>query len=174
MLGRDLTAGLTLINADSKALRLLSEQPEAFEKEYSLSIAPDYNAFPEALIYVARLLESGAVDPRWWMYFFVLREESLLVGIGGFKGEPGKEGAVEIGYGIAPAFQGKGLATRAAGMLVEIARRDARVNLIRAHTLPGFGPSAKVLQKNGFTLIGEKIDPDDGAVWRWERPAKLT
>lgn len=40
----------------------------------------------------------------------------------------------------------------------------------RAHTLPERNASTRVLEKCGFTLVGEVVDPDDGVVWRWERP----
>jgi hypothetical protein len=29
-----------------------------------------------------------------------------------------------------------------------------------------------VLTKLGFTLLGEVEEPEDGTVWRWERPAR--
>jgi RimJ/RimL family protein N-acetyltransferase len=30
--------------------------------------------------------------------------------------------------------------------------------------------SARVLAKCGFRRVGEVIDPEDGLVWRWEKP----
>jgi RimJ/RimL family protein N-acetyltransferase len=54
-------------------------------------------------------------------------------------------------------------------MLLEYARDAGSVRVVRAHTLIGPGASTRVLEKVGFSLLGEVIDPDDGAVWRWER-----
>jgi len=39
--------------------------------------------------------------------------------------------------------------------------------LVCARTLPQASASTKILEKNGFTLIGTVIDPDDGEVWEW-------
>jgi RimJ/RimL family protein N-acetyltransferase len=75
---------------------------------------------------------------------------------------------VEIAYGIDPEHQGCGYATEAAAALVGIALADKRVTLVRAHTLPDGAASQRVLAKNGFALVGEVVDPEDGLVWRWE------
>jgi RimJ/RimL family protein N-acetyltransferase len=39
---------------------------------------------------------------------------------------------------------------------------------IRAHTMPEQNASTRVLEKCGFRWLGEVVDPEDGAVWRWE------
>jgi RimJ/RimL family protein N-acetyltransferase len=41
--------------------------------------------------------------------------------------------------------------------------------VVRAHSKPDNGPSARVLEKCGFERIGEVMDPEDGLVCRWER-----
>lgn len=43
------------------------------------------------------------------------------------------------------------------------------VRPVRAHTLPEFNASTWVLGECGFDFVGEVADPDDGAVWLWER-----
>jgi ribosomal-protein-alanine N-acetyltransferase len=55
--------------------------------------------------------------------------------------------------------------------LLDLAARDPRVRLVRAHTLPEPNASTRVLQKCGFVHVGEVMDPEDGRVWRWQRPA---
>jgi RimJ/RimL family protein N-acetyltransferase len=79
---------------------------------------------------------------------------------------------VEIGYGFAPAYQGRGYATEAAQALVKNAFACDNVAIVRAHTLPEKNASGRVLAKCGFDLVGEVIDPHDGPVWRWELRAK--
>jgi hypothetical protein len=37
-------------------------------------------------------------------------------------------------------------------------------------TLPEENASNKALKRNGFGFAGEVDDPEDGLVWRWERP----
>jgi RimJ/RimL family protein N-acetyltransferase len=81
---------------------------------------------------------------------------------------PDADGVVEIAYGVAPEYQGRGYATEAATALVEFALSDPRVQTVRAHTLPEPNASTRVLTRNGFRHLGEVMDPEDGRVWRWE------
>lgn len=131
------------------------------------------------------MLVSDEVSPAWlerlraatdrdpWQFGFVVVERltSVAVGMAGFKGLPDEHGVVEIAYGIAPSYQGRGYATQAAAALVEFASSDERVRRIRAHTLPERNASTSVLTKTGFELLGAVEDPEDGTVWRWERDA---
>lgn len=123
---------------------------------------------------------SGDVSPEFvalidsphslWIHGFAIadRAEGLVVGVCGFKGPPERDGSVEIAYGIAPAYQNRGLATEAAAALTDFAFADARARLVIAHTLPEPNASTRVLSKSGFTFVGEVVDPEDGPVWRWE------
>jgi len=64
-------------------------------------------------------------------------------------------------------------ATEVARALVAYAMQDGLASTIRAHTMPERNASSRVLEKCGFRWLGEVIDPEDGAVWRWEyRPAE--
>jgi ribosomal-protein-alanine N-acetyltransferase len=129
-------------------------------------------------------LASDDVSPQWvamlqaasadvadpWLFGFGVIEKSShsVIGTAGFKGPPDESGVAEIAYAVAPSQQGRGYATEAAESLVKFARADARVQQIRAHTLPEPNASARVLTKCGFQRVGEVVDPDDGLVWRWE------
>lgn len=116
-------------------------------------------------------LRTESADPPWVHGFAVVeRESETIIGAAGFKGPPDGEGAVEIAYGIVPSRESRGYATEAAAALVAFASRDPRVRLVRAHTLPEPNASTRVLEKCDFTRTGETVDPDDGLVWRWERP----
>ena len=76
---------------------------------------------------------------------------------------------MEISYGIAPEFEGRGFATEAARLLIAHACASGSVRRVRAHTLPEDNASTRVLRKCGFSRCGELIDPVDGPIWRWER-----
>jgi [ribosomal protein S5]-alanine N-acetyltransferase len=115
------------------------------------------------------LRQSAGEDPWQWGFAVIDEETNLVVGTAGFKGPPSEDGAVEIAYGIVPGFQGRGYATDVTRLLLAFAQQDARVGIVRAHTLPENNASTHVLLKNKFVNVGPVIDPDDGEVWRWER-----
>ncbi|MGE5927477.1 MAG: GNAT family N-acetyltransferase [Gemmatimonadota bacterium] len=119
--------------------------------------------------WLARLHAAAPGDP--WTHGFALveRDGGAVVGSCAFKGPPGPDGAVEIAYGVEPDRRGKGYATEAACALAAFALGTGSVRVVRAHTEPHRGASARVLAKCGFTLLGEVVDPEDGPVWRWER-----
>ena len=93
-------------------------------------------------------------------------DDGALVGFGGFKGEP-RNGGVELGYAVAPARQGRGIATSVVEQLVARAR-TAGVTVVTAHTLAEENASTTVLGKCGFTRTAQ-LRESDGDVWRWER-----
>ena len=62
--------------------------------------------------------ERLAADPAllgWWTYLFVLTSDTILIGSGGFAGNPDKQGRLEIGYAIAPSYQKRGFGHRSCG-----------------------------------------------------------
>jgi ribosomal-protein-alanine N-acetyltransferase len=97
----------------------------------------------------------------------VERAGGAVVGAGGYKGPPESAGAVEIAYGVEPGHRGRGYAKEAVAALVEFAL-GAGARVVRAHTRPENGASARVLAACGFARVGEVVDPEDGLVWRWE------
>lgn len=121
----------------------------------------------------ARVQTAKQSDP-WLFGFAVIHKiDNVLIGTGGFPGPPDSDGVAEIAYGIAPSYQGKGLATEVANALIDFASRDSRVRIIRAHTLAETNASTRVLEKCSFKKVGDTIDPENNlSVWRWERAAE--
>ncbi|MNV96606.1 Acetyltransferase (GNAT) family protein [compost metagenome] len=74
---------------------------------------------------------------------------------------------MHIGYGVAPTRQGAGAATRAIAALLALARGDARISAVSAETSVDNIASQRVLERNGFLRIGERVDADDGSVVCW-------
>jgi ribosomal-protein-alanine N-acetyltransferase len=151
---------------------------QQFEKSFGLPAADGLREFfvsgEVSPTWLARLREASTADP--WVHGFAVVdvESNSVVGSVGFKGPPDGNGMVEIAYGIAPGYQGKGYATEAAAAGVAFAFSSAAVRLVRAHTLPTPNASTRVLSKCGFERIGEVVDPEDGLVWRWERSREPT
>jgi [ribosomal protein S5]-alanine N-acetyltransferase len=133
------------------------------------AVADGWAVFPGSL---ERTRDALAADPsgaRWGPRLFVVDDPPTLVGWGGFKGAPDADGAVEIGYAIAPAWEGRGVATAAVGAMLREAWDAPEVRCVVAHTLPETNASVRVLEKSGFARAGENLDGDVGVVWRFRR-----
>jgi len=169
------TADLRLVPYAPEHLLALMAGTDEFEARFGMPVAPGLREYLDAdevsPEWLARLRSATAADLWDHGFAIVHRAAHCVIGSAGFKGPPDEEGMIEIGYGIAPPFQGRGYATQAVAALIGFASADGRVRLIRAHTLPEENASTRVLTKCGFQFIGAVHDPQDGQVWRWERAA---
>ena len=158
---------LTLMPLTERDLHELIEAPDAFAQRHALTIAQ--GACAPAFIY-ERALTNMRAAPDWAgvlsTRLYVLDAERLVVGSGGVKVPPLDDGEVEIGYGMAPAWQRKGLATQAARLLTGEALAHG-ASKVSAFTRPDNTASWKLLQRIGYSRDGETTDPVDGLVWRW-------
>ena len=133
-------------------------------------VADGWLVFPGSL---ERVRDQLAADPsaaRWGARFIIVEDPRTLVGWGGFKGAPDADGAVEIGYSVAPSWEGRGVATAAVGALLREAWATGAVRCVLAHTLPERNASVRVLEKSGFVRDGENLEGDVGVVWHFRRP----
>ena len=85
--------------------------------------------------------------PAWWIHHIVVN--GVVVGDIGFHGPAAADGAVEIGYTVVPAWRGRGVASRACGLIVEKAWQDG-AEIVIAETEDGNVASQMVLLRNGF------------------------
>ena len=138
-----------------------------FANRFGIDVAPDWAGVPEAVPYALAATRSDDGD-RWGSHL-IFDADGALVGFGGFKGAP-TDGAVEIGYAVAPERQGRGIATAATRWMLDQARRAGTERVI-AHTLAEPNPSTRVLERCGFVRTATVSDPDGDVaerVWRWE------
>lgn len=147
--------------------RLTLVVPSADEARAQLDRMSDEDRAEVSAEWIASIQSATQSDPWLHGYRILRTSDRVVVGNCGFKGAP-VDGVVEIAYGIEERERGKGYATEAAAALSHRALDDARVQVVRAHTLPVANASTRVLTKCGFTKVGEVVDPDDGPVWRWE------
>jgi RimJ/RimL family protein N-acetyltransferase len=162
---------LDVVPATAEDLHLLRDCPARFEATRGLRVEPGWSPFDGALDGGLDMLAHG-VPPQWATHLFVHRPDAAVIGIGGFTGPP-VEGTAEIGYAMAPAYRRRGLATEAATRLLAAAARGGATT-VRAHTLAQDSASTRVLVRLGFRRTAEIHDPEDGPLWRWERPARST
>jgi RimJ/RimL family protein N-acetyltransferase len=151
-------------------IEALSISDDAFSERFGFVVAPGWIGFPEALAFALDGARANDED-EWGSYLFF--DDDVLIGFGGFKGPP-HDDTVEIGYAVAPSWQGRGAATAATRLFIERARRLGMERAI-AHTLAEPGPSTTVLERCGFERTATIPDPDDAVaepVWRWERPLR--
>jgi RimJ/RimL family protein N-acetyltransferase len=146
-------------------LEALAEGDDVFAARFGIAVEPDWAGFPEAIPFAVDGARKRSEDP-WGSQLFFDSADGALIGFGGFKGEP-RDGDVEVGYAVAPARQGRGIATAVVAILIERARA-AGVTIVSAHTLGTDNPSTAVLRKSGFQRVAELDDPEVGPIWRWE------
>lgn len=148
-------------------IEALSVGDEVFGERFGFGVAEGWIGFPEAMTFALDAARADDAD-EWGSY--LVFDDDVLVGFGGFKGPPDDD-TVEIGYAVAPSVQGRGVATAATRLFVDRARRDG-VGRAIAHTLAEPGPSTTVLERCGFERTLTVRDPDGDVaepVWRWER-----
>ncbi len=129
--------------------RLQATVPESWPPEL-------YDA--AAIEYTLQQLRQQPEPHGWGQYYFIRAEPdlpSVVIGIGGYKAPPDAEGSVEIGYSVVPEYRRHGYATEATFGLVAHAFADDRVRQVIAETLPELVGSIGVLEKTGFTFVGE-------------------
>ena len=104
-------------------------------------------------------------NPPWICYYVLENEE--IIGNAAYKGKP-VNNSVEIAYGTMESHRKKGLGTQICKELLDLAIATDPEVRITARTLPEKNYSTRILEKNGFILLGTINDPDDGEVWEWE------
>ena len=108
--------------------------------------------------YDAELIRAwGQLPDGFFAHRLVLCHPRLVVAVGPraavgslcFRAPDAAAGTVEVGYGIAPAWRGRGYATEA----LRLALNELPINFTRiiAHTAADNLASQRVLKRNGFT-----------------------
>jgi RimJ/RimL family protein N-acetyltransferase len=111
-----------------------------------------------------RQMREDARFRAWCPHAVVLGGQ--MIGHAGYHGPPGVNStnnpeAVEFGYTIFPPYRGRGYATQAARMLMDLAEERG----IRHFVLsvgPDNEPSLAIVRKLGFKHTGERMDEEDG------------
>lgn len=114
--------------------------------------APDWPA-PDDVDVAKMYLSNPASDDlgrRFGPYEIVWTETGTVIGGIGLFGPPDESGTTEVGYGVAPSFQGRGVATEALLGAVTGLAGVAGLTTVIASTDHDNAASQKVLTKAGF------------------------
>jgi [ribosomal protein S5]-alanine N-acetyltransferase len=156
---------IRLVRPELHLLEAALAGDDALAQALGHDVVAGWATFTEALPPTRDALAANPSGSAWGARFFVTRDPAELVGWGGFKGPP-NDGVVELGYEIAEARRGRGLATAATRAMLAEAFADERVTTMIAHTLPERNASNRVLEKAGFRFDAE-VQEDDEVVWRF-------
>jgi RimJ/RimL family protein N-acetyltransferase len=90
-----------------------------------------------------------------------------MIGHAGYHGPPGVNStqnpeAVEFGYRIFPPYRGRGYASQAAKMLMDLAEERGGIQHFVLSVAPDNDPSLAIVRKFGFKQTGERMDEEDG------------
>lgn len=120
----------------------------------------------------SEMLEGCRRNPerRIWHALWVLQlndGSGTVVGTLAFKGLDDR-GMVEIGYGMDPKYEGRGLMTEAVSAVVRWAAEQPGVLSIDAETEAGNIASQRVLEKAGF--VPSDVMGAEGPRYIWKKP----
>ncbi|MCL1932508.1 MAG: GNAT family N-acetyltransferase [Candidatus Azobacteroides sp.] len=97
------------------------------------------------------------------LWIAISKTENKMVGALCITGEPNENEEIEIGYGTDEEFRNRGYMTEIVSGIIDWAKKQLIVKAIIASTDKDNPASVKVLEKTGFTKIGE-ID----ALFNWK------
>ena len=118
-------------------------------------------------------LRDDPTAQRWLVRPIVLRRgDHLVIGTLNFHAPPDERGMVEVGYGLLPEYRGRGYAIEAVRALFAWAETDPAVRVFRASVSPDNERSLHLIDKLGFTQVGEQMDPIDGLELVFEKAAR--
>jgi RimJ/RimL family protein N-acetyltransferase len=99
---------------------------------------------------------AAAQSDTVYVWKIVLLPDGVGVGNVEFWDREWRGGPVyEMGWGVLPEFQGRGIASAAVSQAVELARATKRRSAIHAFPSTDNGPSNGICRKVGFELLGE-------------------
>ena len=161
-----ITPRLTLIPATVAFVQAEIGPQDLFSQALGAKVPENWppELLVDALPFFLEQLEQDLTLVGWLSWYWVLRgeatEEALLIGSGGFKGQPQPDGAIEIGYSILPQYQGRGYATEAVASLLAWVFSYSEVIQAIAEAPQENRASIRVLAKLGFDYTGQGSEAD--------------
>src|SRR5215467_3975957 len=113
-----------------------------------------HDRIPQAMGVAIRDIDSGAAAALPTVWLVVRRADGRIIGDMGTHGPPDSEGCVEVGYALAPSARGQGIGTAAVAALVRRLAAVPGIRRLTAVTGAGNTASRRLLQRQGFRLLG--------------------
>lgn len=145
------------------------EVPPAVQARHAADSLPPPFVAVRAMA-LQRTAAAGGGSPLAGAIFYMQVGEQV-VGSCGFK-DAAEDGWVEIGYGVAPGWQGRGVATQGVAALCTLAFAGGSVQRVRACIEPDNEASAALARRLGF-IAGSPVVEEDGTcviVWTLAAP----
>lgn len=154
------TERLILIPLKGDQLKLLTENIAKFEKElnceyYGEEMEGEILEIFEGQVEIVKN-NNNYIWHTFWL--FKMKNESKFIGSACFKGEPSKNGDVEIGYGINKNYENRGYTTEAVKAMCEWALKQHHVTKVIAETEKDNFASHKILEKCNMKQYKETTD----------------
>lgn len=141
-----LSEHLALVSISVSELIELAKEPDAF---YLFKLRVPY------------VLEDPS-NNRWLFRRIRLREDEAEIGLTSFHGPPDDRGMIEIGFEISESHRNQGFGTEAVRLMFSWAARQPEVKILRYTVSAENLPSMRVIEKLGFSHVGQQIDEQDG------------
>ncbi|GAB3907283.1 hypothetical protein GCM10028803_40750 [Larkinella knui] len=136
-----------------------------------LKLSGDYDFMAEFQDALPQYIIPGVIahpdDWFWYTHWLIVhRELNLTIGGIGVAGTPDADGQTLIGYFMDQRFEGRQFTTEAVACFLEWIFEHPDVKTVVADTPAHHIASQRVLQKNGFLLVG---DVEEGVRWKRTR-----
>ena len=161
---------LMIYPLDRDQLDVYLQAGDKFEHLFNLAstgrtVSPEVKEMVEK--HTLSKMKAATADNYLFHTFWIVVNKSSrrIVAELGFKGEPNKEGEIEIGYGTLPDSRNKGFMTEAVGAMIEWARTQQGLRWLLAETDETNIASIRIVQKNNF-----RFDYKKGKMFWWRIP----
>ena len=110
----------------------------------------------------ARQIVDSPGDLSWITRAVIDTDLDQAVGRAGFHGPADESGMIELGYEIDPDHRRRGYARASLEWLLDRARAEPEIHVVRATISPGNLASRALVSQYGFVEVGTQIDDEDG------------